>query len=236
MAKCAVVGIGGPGGKIVEYLHPSLGESFQSFILDNDQTHHPKRANISYLDEQQISNQDVFNSFLEKIIDKDIVSVIALSGFQGIVTLAVQERLIEYCSSNNLPLCFSGTTPFSFQGLKALKEVNAQINSLRERGVVTESFANADLKDKIDALTSLEDALNINFERILQEVVLPEIEKEAEIEEIEEFEVYEVEPVVTKAVYTIYKTPLISRIEVRVAVAILAFILGFFGTYFITSL
>lgn len=209
MKDRVIVGVGGAGCAIAAHINDRTGDSLNIHIIENNCVPRETTLPIHYISEGIYTDDLLLDTFLSPIIPKLTSRMIIVSGFNGLAKDVVP-IVKKYADLHRIECTLAGVTPFNFEGTKKNNDTAESIRSLESQNINVVTFSNNDLLSVITPTTSLEDAIKINYDKILKEVVLPHYPELEPVESEEGIAVYlpKKEPVVQDRIETVYANPM----------------------------
>lgn len=190
MEEFTVLGIGGAGSAIVRYIEKETNGEIPLSIIDSDSNNTSDSIPVSYYSPVECDSIVSFQNFLSVTVPCSVTNIVVISGFTGKQTPTILKSLIGYAHQRKIDLTITGVTPFSFEGKKR-KEAEALVAELSAITDSITTFSNSELIASIAPSTPLEKAMEINYARIYNEIVLPQIP----VKTVETQEFFTAEPI-----------------------------------------
>jgi len=179
MSSNMIIGIGGSGGAIASYMNTKIGIQLSQMnnsiaIIDTDPTHYSTHPPLFHITGMIFDSNENFTSFIQTVLQYPFPhEIIITTGFTGQSTRKIIRNTLKFCTDHSIKLTISGIEPFRFEGRKKSKEAQDFIVELTQSGVDVIPFSNNDLLDPLANQTPIEEALESNYQKILEQVILP---------------------------------------------------------------
>lgn len=209
MEDRVIVGIGGAGCAIAAHINCRTGDSLNIHIIENNCVPRETTLPIHYISEGIYTDDVLLDTFLTAIIAKQVSRMIIVSGFNGLAKDVVP-IVKRYADSRGIQCTLAGVTPFNFEGTKKNSDTLESIHALQAQNINVVTFSNNDLLSVITPTTSLQEAIKINYDKILQEVVVPHYPELEVVSCDDEPLHYRVKkaPIVQEQIETVYANPM----------------------------
>lgn len=172
MKDRVIIGVGGAGCAIAAHIDDRTDNSLNIQIIENNCVPRETSLPIHYISEGIYTDNSLLETFLSPIVSPQTSRVIIVSGFNGLAKDVVPV-VKNYADIHGIDCVLAGVTPFNFEGTKKNSDTIESIKALEAQNIHVITFSNNDLLSIITPTTSLEDAIKINYDKILNDVVLP---------------------------------------------------------------